>query len=341
MPTSEELTDSYLAALLAREADDPTKSHRPGTNRPKDAPKPNLRFLRNIIRETDSHNAVLIERDRQLISRGLKSHGSSFRTSSHDEDSRPNKRQRSERPDKWSSALARQGLHRKDEDKAGVRARIDDERHHQSSRSHQRQRDQNYGRLSRSRSPQEQRSSKHRHRSRDRHARRPRSSSPRPWSKERMRSAQSVRQDAQESDSDPLEALVGPRPPPKVKPRGRGTTAGSSGIDARFEDANYDPAKDIQHDPDDDNDWNMALSALQDRAKWRAIGADRLRAAGFGDADIAKWEKDSGLASGTRSEDVENVVWKKRGEARDWDRGKVTQADGETTTKVPWLEDLG
>ncbi|KAL8662477.1 MAG: hypothetical protein Q9168_008252 [Polycauliona sp. 1 TL-2023] len=66
MPSSEALTDEYLAQLLAKDAKDRTIKYssyglqatlpkRPTTN----APKPNTRFLKNIIKETDSHNAAL------------------------------------------------------------------------------------------------------------------------------------------------------------------------------------------------------------------------------------------------------------------------------------------
>ncbi|KAL8839049.1 MAG: hypothetical protein Q9170_001885 [Blastenia crenularia] len=66
MPSSEALTDDYLAQLLAKDAKDRSIKYsryglqsflpkRPTTN----APKPNTRFLKNIIKETDSHNAAL------------------------------------------------------------------------------------------------------------------------------------------------------------------------------------------------------------------------------------------------------------------------------------------
>ncbi|KAL8698907.1 MAG: hypothetical protein Q9201_006307 [Fulgogasparrea decipioides] len=66
MPSSEALTDDYLAELLAKDARDRTIKYssyglqaslpkRPTTN----APKPNTRFLKNIIKETDNHNASL------------------------------------------------------------------------------------------------------------------------------------------------------------------------------------------------------------------------------------------------------------------------------------------
>ncbi|KAL8693302.1 MAG: hypothetical protein Q9218_001862 [Villophora microphyllina] len=66
MPSSEALTDEYLAQLLAKDAQDRTikySSYGLQTGLPKrptsNAPKPNTRFLKNIIKETDNHNAAL------------------------------------------------------------------------------------------------------------------------------------------------------------------------------------------------------------------------------------------------------------------------------------------
>ena len=113
---------------------------------------------------------------------------------------------------------------------------------------------------------------------------------------------------SREDDSDPLEEIVGPLPPPKVHARGRGATQASSGIDARFSDA-YDPALDLSPaDHEEGDDWDMML----DRVKWRQQGAERLRTAGFTDKDIEAWE------TGKKPE----VRWAKSGEGRDWDRGK-------------------
>lgn len=74
----------------------------------------------------------------------------------------------------------------------------------------------------------------------------------------------------------------------------------------------------------EEDDWDNALEALRDRAKWRQSGADRLRAAGFTDEEVKKWEK-GGAAGEGREEDVK---WRGRGEGREWDRGKVVGEDG-------------
>ncbi|ORY60664.1 uncharacterized protein BCR38DRAFT_411801 [Pseudomassariella vexata] len=118
------------------------------------------------------------------------------------------------------------------------------------------------------------------------------------------------------SDSDPLEDIIGPKPPkpaPVVRRRGRGVTADTSGINSRFA-SDYDPKTDVSLD--DDDDWGSSLEALRDRQMWKQQGADKLRAAGFTDKEIKKWEK-----GGKRDE--ADVRWSKLGEQREWDRGKA------------------
>jgi hypothetical protein len=101
-----------------------------------------------------------------------------------------------------------------------------------------------------------------------------------------------------------------------------------SGIDSRFS-STYDPAVDVQLDPEEEDDWDQALEALRDRQKWKKQGADRLRAAGFTEEEIGKWEK-----GGEKRE--EDVKWAKKGEGREWDRGKVIDDDGIVTTGASW-----
>ncbi len=89
-------------------------------------------------------------------------------------------------------------------------------------------------------------------------------------------------------------------------------------MDSRFSAA-YDPKSDIQPDSDIDGDDRAdSLEALRDREKWRQQGAERLRAAGFTEEQVKGWEKNSG-----REKSVEDVRWAKKGEGREWDRGKV------------------
>lgn len=79
---------------------------------------------------------------------------------------------------------------------------------------------------------------------------------------------------------------------------------------------------------DQREDWDMALEALRDRKLWQQKGAERLRAAGFGDEEVQKWE-DNGREKG-----AEDVKWAIRGESREWDRGKVVEQDGERKGEV-------
>ncbi|KAF2763802.1 hypothetical protein EJ03DRAFT_260533, partial [Teratosphaeria nubilosa] len=68
----------------------------------------------------------------------------------------------------------------------------------------------------------------------------------------------------------------------------------------------YDPAADIDPHPSDEDDWDTALETLRDRAKYQLSRAGRLRAAGFTEEEVGRWEG------------VERVRWKGRGEAREW-----------------------
>ncbi|MCJ1312104.1 hypothetical protein MMC25_005778 [Agyrium rufum] len=143
------------------------------------------------------------------------------------------------------------------------------------------------------------------------------------------------------------------------RPRGRGAfTATSSTIDTHFQPT-YNPTNDIIIEPppsfrpfttqnqnqyqnqnqkdNDDDDWDQALEALRDRQRWKATGAERLRAAGFSEEEVGKWERGQryqlGLSPGGaddgRERDMESVRWAKKGEGREWDRGKVFDSEEE------------
>jgi hypothetical protein len=132
------------------------------------------------------------------------------------------------------------------------------------------------------------------------------------------------------SDSDPLEDILGPlppRPPPKIKVRGRGAFSASA-MDTHFS-SNYDPSADVALDPNEDGDWEQALEALRDRQKYKQQHGDRLRAAGFTEEEVKKWEK-----GGEKGE--EDVRWAKKGEGREWDRGKFVDSDGHVDLKAEW-----
>ncbi|CCC08778.1 hypothetical protein SMACR_05418 [Sordaria macrospora] len=134
---------------------------------------------------------------------------------------------------------------------------------------------------------------------------------------------------SENEESDPLEDLIGPAAPPPadaypppVRTRGRGAGRGGAAMDGRFA-SDYDPSEDMQLDETDlkvskTDDWDDMVESFRDRQKWLKQGADRLRAAGFSEEDIKKWEK-----TGPNGEkDIEDVTWTKAGEKREWDKGK-------------------
>ncbi|KAF8862594.1 hypothetical protein BDZ45DRAFT_712794 [Acephala macrosclerotiorum] len=394
----EELTDDYVAKLLAKDAKETSIKYSTlglqafaQTKPPANKPKPNTRFLRNIIKDTDSHNAALLAKEAAEARARLRN------LASHQEEKkpvkvgagdirrrqlgdiaailggRPTKRRRTEGSGRnnGSRYVNTSSEDEKPEEKPRAKSgrsheiREDrDEKHRSYNRRHRsasedRGRDRKERRKrdrSRSRSPREHREkdSKRRDRSRspredrekdlkrwNRSSRRKRSSSPEEDrsrnkshrshrhrhspSRERRTEKESKKSEREperkpDNDSDPLDDIIGPPPPPKIKIRGRGTISDVSGIDSRFS-ANYDPTTDVQLDPDEENDWDQALEALRDRQKWKQQGADRLRAAGFTEEEVSKWEK-----GGEKRE--ADVRWAKQGEGREWDRGKTFDDDG-------------
>jgi hypothetical protein len=173
-----------------------------------------------------------------------------------------------------------------------------------------------------------------------------------------------------------LNALIGPPPPPDadtppIRCRGRGAyRASTSNIDSHFS-TGYKPALDVHlsddnDDKDDvktkkttrprpvagltddiDDDWDMALEALRDRALWRQKGAERLREAGFEENVVDRFVNNKAFpgvgerngSSGTSvDKDVAEVRWAKKGEGREWDRGKVVDEKGQVAIKTAWPE---
>jgi hypothetical protein len=98
-------------------------------------------------------------------------------------------------------------------------------------------------------------------------------------------------------------------------------------MDAHFAD-DYDPSMDLKPDSGQD-DWAEAIEAMRDRQRWKQQGAERLRQAGFSETQITKWEKGD-----EKTED--DVKWAKKGEGREWDRGKVLDDDGNIDLKPEW-----
>jgi len=164
-----------------------------------------------------------------------------------------------------------------------------------------------------------------------------------------------------DDESDPLEDLIGPLPPHKdgtdlapIRSRGRGAYKPSaSAIDVHFA-ADYDPTQDVQPNDDghhvdsrpsrrpvaglmtEEDDWDMALEAMRDRAKWRQKGEDRLRAAGLNDATIDRWKSNAAFTGLDGERNPDDVKWSKKGEGREWDRGKVMDDEGHIDVKAVW-----
>ncbi|PWY67257.1 hypothetical protein BO94DRAFT_528295 [Aspergillus sclerotioniger CBS 115572] len=414
--------DAYVAQVLAREARDSSlkySAHGLEAYMPRRptgaAPKPNTRFLRNIIRETDNHNAALKrkeEREARERMRQLKAQGSSAssqdakreqRRSQRTSDDRESRHERRrDREGKSSSHRrrhrSRSGSTERDQSHRSRRRReakgTDDDRHRHSRKS---RRDRSYSR-SRSRSPEADReadshSRRRRYRSRYESLSRSRSRSPEASDRQRnkdseRRSHRSPREhesskrrgttirkkhppprtpllgnSASDNESDPLEDLVGPLPakvdnrdyPAPIRSRGRGAyKPNTSNIDAHFA-PDYDPTTDVHLENDDgqagsrstrrpvpglmngDDDWELALEALRDRARWKQRGEERLREAGFSNEFVDRWKTNTTSTPGEDPEGrLEDVKWSKKGEGREWDRGKFVDEDGHIDVKASW-----
>lgn len=343
-------TDSHNAALLAKEAADSRARLNsltatvPSREKPGAGADIRRRQLGDIAAILGGRSA---KRKREERGRGKGSKGDT----SGEDDARPEakrtsrsrdypgealkaERQRtSRREESVRSTNYRSSRRSRDSDPSKDRAEDREKRRHRSrsrSRSPRERREKDRDtrirhrspRSKRSRSPETKRSREKSFRS-HRHRRSP--------STERRSARAEAKRDA-DYDSDPLDNIIGPRPPPVpvIKRKGRGTVSFASGIDSRFS-ANYDPAADVQLDFDEENDWDQALEALRDRTKWKQQGADRLRAAGFTEEEVSKWEK-----GGEKRE--EDVRWSKRGEGREWDRGKVVDESGVVSVKAGFGE---
>lgn len=374
--------------------------NRPPTN----APKPNTRFLRNIIRETDSHNAALRDKETQESQarlQDLSRHNQANRRACESEAHRrirsvdvyATKRRKLDRDDdsgnenersiyrhrSCNDSRSKHSSHRNDRDKhryvevdrpsaderSATRSQPHDhDRHHSHKHRHRKhygeERDQSSvsRRHSRSRdlrSPDrtEAQRVEHRRRRRSRDRDKPTVRDDATQEESRVKQLLGTKQTTQhvkrstrheqDSDSDPLEALglIGPRPlsPSRVVAKGRGAFTGgtASGIDRHFQ-ANYDPSIDVApSDPDTgQDDWDQALEALRDRQRWQQQGAERLRQAGFSEQDISKWENGKRAGQSGSEAAKEDVRWSKRGESREWDRGKVVGIDGAVATEIEW-----
>ncbi|KAF2757375.1 hypothetical protein EJ05DRAFT_476644 [Pseudovirgaria hyperparasitica] len=375
---ADELDDDTVANLLKEDAKTAGASFGFLSSRPSSqAPKPNTRFLRNIIRETNTHNAALLAREAEESRARLKR----LRKDPHprisgrkiedvaSRDHQSTKRRRHESPDvkdvrsdahRHGSSSHKRSRRDDREGNDGFRGRdsrrernepSDDRRGHRSQRTHRRDRtdktasdrhrDEKYASSSHDHNKSRRRRSHSKERSRTRSPRRRKRHQSRSRSRTRSQSPSAShhprisRKKGQlptepDSDSDPLEAIVGPMPvsEPTIKSKGRGAYKNSSAMDTHFSKS-YDPSADVHINSDLEDDWDMALEALRDRQRWHQQGAERLRSAGFTEDEIRKWEK-----GGEKTED--DVRWAKKGEGREWDRGKVVDDAGDINVKVEW-----
>ncbi|RAH65181.1 uncharacterized protein BO66DRAFT_423700 [Aspergillus aculeatinus CBS 121060] len=414
--------DDYVAQVLAREARDSSlkysaqglEAYMP--RRPTGAaPKPNTRFLRHIIKETDSHNAALKRKEEREARERMRQLRNPASTSTH-ESSREHRRRRDypsdhrgsrtkgreEREDRHSSRRRKHGSRsrstERDHTRSSDRRRYKDDdtkvSRHDHSRRSRRHRSSS---RSRSRSPRIDRNSssrsvrnnyrtrgesppRSRSRSHERSEKRTTTDSERrihakDYARHSSRGHRASREDPprrrpsategkpSDSESDPLEDLVGPLPPKKdgfeepalIRSRGRGAyKPNMSNIDAHFA-PDYDPATDVQLEENDlqssnknsrrhvpglmtgDDDWDYALEALRDRARWKQKGEERLREAGFSTDFVERWKSNTtSKPEGDTDGRLETVKWSKKGEGREWDRGKYVDEDGHIDVKASW-----
>ncbi|VUC32344.1 unnamed protein product [Clonostachys rosea] len=366
MANNELLTDDYVAELLAKDAQDCSLKYSAmgmeafRTNKkPANLPKPNTRFLRHIIKDTDTHNKALLAKEAAESKARLEDleHSEEVKRLKSNPNSRDirrrqlgdihailggKKRRRTEEPESSSgsrdSRRHRSGASGESSHKTSSRD-LFKERHDDRTRhgrldddygDHGDRTGRESGRLRRRERDHDSDSDDERHR----HSRRRRHRSRSPDHRRRSRSRERRHRHRSRSplvrDISTKQREKSPRsdsdsedelvgPMPAPQPRGRGALAGSSGIDRRFSET-YDPKTDVQMDDEEGGDWDNALEAFRDRQKLKQNQEARLRSAGFGEAQIQKLQ-----AGGEKLE--EDVRWSQAGEKRAWDKGKDDDFD--------------
>ena len=341
---AEDLSDANLARLLAADARSASQKYSTqglsaligGRSSPK--VKPNTRFLKNLVKNADTHNDRLKRKEdaerqeklRKFEEQDAERMRSDRRDKRGGEDGREKKRR------KLSEGNSK---HRQESSKHRDRVR---EKH---SRRKRRQRKNTSSGSSRSPSPSTTRTrdraedrSKVEHRKRRKRRDHTASESDNDDDKKHRshykltrRRGSTVgnlpkdeidksdvskrksheRQEPDLASDDPLDTLLDNKY--LSQPRSR--------MDAHFS-AHYDPKQDTNPDSGDDSDWDRALNAMRDRSNFQRAQASRMLAAGFSDEQVKKWETTSSRPNNGETKDAKDLKWKAKGEEREWDKGK-------------------
>jgi hypothetical protein len=141
--------------------------------------------------------------------------------------------------------------------------------------------------------------------------------------------AKRVRRNSSSELSDPLEELIGPAPPPRARGRALGS---SSNFDRVFDPA-YDPKSDVHIDCEDmSQDWDEAVDAFRDQQAMKMKQRERLLQAGFTEDELNLSNKAGPDIDKER--DIDSFKWAKKGESREWDKGKTIEQDDGTESSA-------
>lgn len=338
MAALDDLDDDYVARLLAEDAKKTSQKYSSQglsaflpKRRALDAPKPNTRFLSHIVREADSHNAALKRKEEIEARKRLRE--------LHGQDERPRKRYRAdETADSKRSRFLKdivsaansenktkhrdRGSSRRSESK--WKFDIDGREGSSRPRQGERERDFESSRTKTRRRSASPDKTPHRQSETSYNSSR-RNKREKPNDRENRSEDAIVKNSLSGSSNDHNERLRRDSEE-LVRKRGRGALKTTSGIDDRFR-KDYDPSQDVSLESDhedNDQDWDMALEAMRDRAKLKRNQVARMREAGFDEEDIQKWQKGSHTQPDHGS-NLRDVKWSRRGEVREWDAGKEEQ----------------
>ncbi|CAH0016811.1 unnamed protein product [Clonostachys rhizophaga] len=367
MANHELLTDDYVAELLAKDAQDCSLKYSAmgmeafrSNKKPANLPKPNTRFLRHIIKDTDTHNKALLAKEAAESKARLEDleHSEEVKRlksnpNTHDIRRRQlgdihailgGKRRRRTEDGESSSGSRDSRRHRsgasgesshKTQSKDLIKDRHDDRRQHgrldddydnhgdRTRRESGRPRRRERDRDSGSDDEGHRHSRRRRHRSRSPDYRR------RSRSRERRKHRHRSRSPLVRDTSTKRQGKSPQRDSdsadelvgPMPAPQPRGRGALAGSSGIDHRfSETYDPKTDVQMDEEEGGDWDNALEAFRDRQKLKQNQEARLRSAGFGEAQIQKLQ-----AGGEKL--AEDVRWSQAGEKRVWDRGKEDDFD--------------